>query len=168
MNLLTKMCKHSVALKSTPFGHDMLDVLADNQLKSVGFRELDVSKAIITLKSYLVKKLAPKGGEYPSQLRFLYPVYFDSARVLLAECVSEFFQTGKVSVSELDTDLWMYTDHEIHQIILTEHDMDTLLRVLRKVQNPNHDLCSRWQDPADQARWRQHVQELYDVLRQLK
>ncbi len=168
MNLLTQMCKQNIALKSTPFGQDMLDVLADNQLKGVGFRELDVSKAIITLKSYLVKKLTPKGGEYPSQLRFLYPVYFDSARVLLAECVSEFFQTGKVSVSELDTNLWMYTDHEIYRIIVAEFDVNTLLRVLLKVQNPNHDLCSRWQDPADRARWRRHIQEQYDVLRQLK
>jgi len=162
------MSKHSIALKSLPFGHDMLDVLIDNQLKSAGFRELDVSKSIITLKSYLVKKLAPKGGEYPSHLRFLYPVYFDSARVLLAECVSEFFQTGKVSVSELDTDFWVYTDHKICQIVLTEHDLDTLLRALQKVQNPSHDLCSRWQDPAARARWRQHFQEVYDVLNRLR
>lgn len=30
------------------------------------------------------------------ELRYLYPIYFDSARVLLAECVAEFFQTGMI------------------------------------------------------------------------
>ncbi len=62
----------------------------------------------------------------------------------------------------------MYTDHEIHRIIVAEFDVNTLLRVLLKVQNPHHDQCSRWQDPADWVRWRRHVQELYELLSQLK
>ena len=67
---MTKMCKQSIVIKETPLGRDMLDVLAEKQLRHAGFCELDISKSIITLKAYLVKKLAPKGGEYPSQLRF--------------------------------------------------------------------------------------------------
>ncbi len=165
---MTKMCKRSTIIKETSFGRDMLNVLAECQLQRVGFCELDISKSIITLKSYLVKRLASKGHEYPSQLRFLYPAYFDSARVLLAECVAEFFQTGRIWVSELDVQWMEYIDHEICQIILTETDVDVLLRVLRKVQSSDHDLCSRWQDPADRARWRQHAQDVYDILNQLK
>lgn len=99
---MVKMVKRSMALKDTQFGLDMLDVLIEQQLKNAAFRELDVSQSILTLKEHLVKKFASKYGEYPSELRFLYPTYFDSARVLIAEYVIEFFQTGKIFFSELD------------------------------------------------------------------
>ena len=71
-------------------------------------------------------------------------------------------------MSELDVQWMEYIDHEICQIILTETNVDVLLRVLRKVQSPDHDLCSRWQKPADRARWRQHAQDVYDILNQIK
>ncbi len=130
--------------------------------------ELDVALAISTVKRCLVNKFAPKKGEYPSELRFLYPAYFDSARVLIAEYGAEFFQTGKIILSELDIGLWLYTDHEIRQIILPEREIDALLRVLRKVQNTDHDMCARWKSQTNRERWREHIQEVYQVINQLK
>ncbi len=155
---MMKMDEKIISIKDSPLGQDLKDALWGKHPHGI----LDVSRAIVTLKAYLVHNLSP------GDLKYLYPVYFDAARVMVAECVTEFFQTGRICITALDTEFWVYTDHEIHQIILTEHDMDTILRVLRKAQNPNHNLCSRWQDPADRTRWRRHVQELYDVLRQLK
>ena len=154
--------------KGCVFGHDLLEVLIDWQLKKVSFRELDVAQAISTMKSYLVSKFKRRKGECPSELRFLYPVYFDSARVLIAEYIAEFFQTGKIAVSELDTDFWLYIDHEIRQIILTEREVDTLLRVLRKVQNSDHDMCARWKSQTERECWQEHIQEVYQVISQLK
>jgi len=157
-----------IRVKETAFGRDILDVLIEKQLQQVKFRELDVTQAISTVKSYLVKEFAPKKDEYPSKLKFLYPVNFDSARVLIAEYIAEFFQTGKIAVSELDTDFWLYTDHEIRQIILTEKEVDTLLRVLRKVQNPDHDMYARWKSQTERERWQAHIQAVYQVINQLK
>lgn len=165
---MTKMDRRCIAVKSTAFGRDMLDVLVEKQLWQVKFRTLDVPQAIETLKAHLVNKFAPRHDEYPSELRFLFPTYFDSARVLLAEYVAEFFQTGMVIVSELDYVYWEYIDHEVRQIIITEKEVDSLLRVLRKVQKPAHDLCARWESPADRERWREHVREIHRVISQLK
>ena len=120
------------------------------------------------MKVHLVGKLSPRKGEYPSELRFMYPTYFDSARALIAEYVAEFFQTGKISFSELDLTSWEYIDHEIRQIVLTETEIDILLRVLRKVQNPEHDMCARWKCSADQQLWQEHIQEVYHLISQLK
>ena len=91
-----------IRVKGTAFGQDMLEVLAERQLEKAEFRELDISHSIVTLKEYLVKKLSHGNwkvapGLYQPELRYLYPVYFDSARVLLAECVAEFFQNGKIT-----------------------------------------------------------------------
>lgn len=121
-----------VRVKETAFGRDMLEILMEKQLKQVDFRELDVPQSIVTLKAHLVNKFAPVQCEYPSELRFLYPTYFDSARVLIAEYVAEFFQAGMVIFSELDMERWEYIDHEIGVLILTEQDVDTLLRVLKR------------------------------------
>ncbi|RKJ38382.1 hypothetical protein D7X94_16595 [Acutalibacter sp. 1XD8-33] len=158
---------NKISVKETAFGQDMLEVLIEKQLQQAKFRELDVPQAIKTMKSHLVSKFAPQKGEYPSKLRFMYPTYFDSARVLVAEYVAEFFLTGKIAFSELNTNSWEYIDHEIRQIVLTETEADMLLRVLRKVQKPDHDMCSRWENPADRERWKAHIQAVYNVISQL-
>ncbi len=158
---------NKISVKETAFGHDMLEVLIEKQLRQVKFHELDVPQAIQTLKSHLIRKFSPLKGEYPSELRFMYPTYFDSARVLIAEYVEEFFLTGKIAFSELDTNAWEYIDHEIRQIVLTETEAEMLLRVLQKVQNPAHDMCSRWKETADRERWKLHIQEVYNVISRL-
>lgn len=157
-----------INVKETAFGRDMLEILMEKQLRQVAFSELDVSRSIVTLKAHLVNKFAPKQDEYPSELRFLYPTYFDSARVLIAEYVSEFFQTGMIVFSELDMERWEYIDHEIGVLILTESEADTLLRVLKKVRNPYHDMCARWTSQAGRNLWLEHIQKVQDVISQLK
>ncbi len=156
-----------ISVKETAFGQDMLEVLIEKQLRQVRFKELDVPQAIKTIKSHLISKFSPRKGEYPSELRFMYPTYFDSIRVLIAECVAEFFLTGRIAFSELDTNAWEYIDHEIRQIVLPETEANMLLCVLLKVQNPDHDMCSRWKNQADRERWKAHIQAVYDVISQL-
>lgn len=160
--------QNQVSVKETAFGQDMLEVLIEKQLWQVYFQELDIPRAIKTMKVHLVHKFSPHKGEYPSKLRFLYPTYFDSARVLIAEYVAEFFQTGRITLSELDVNTWEYIEHEIRQITITEREVNTLLKVLCKVQNPNHDMCSRWTSSADRQRWAAHIQEIYRILSKLK
>ena len=81
--------------------------------------------------------------------------------------MAEFFLTGRIAFSELDTNAWEYIDHEIRQIVLTETEADMLLRVLQKVQKTDHDMCSRWKNPTDRERWKAHIQAVYDVISQL-
>ena len=95
---MTAMAK-LVGVKNTAFGQDMLEVLAERQLEKITFRELDISHSIVTLKGYLVKKLSHgiirlDHSLCLPELRYLYPIYFDSVRILLAECVAEFFRTA--------------------------------------------------------------------------
>ncbi|WP_166544737.1 hypothetical protein [Acutalibacter sp. 1XD8-36] len=163
----------AISVKDTAFGQDMLEVLAERQLERIGYRELDMAHSIQTLKEYLIKKLShgiirPAPGLCQPELRCLYPVYFDSVRVLLAECVAEFFQTGKVYMAVLDISRMEYVEHEIRRLVLTPEDTAALLRVLRKVQNPAHDLIARWKDPADRGRWMEHIRALYQTISQLQ
>ncbi|WP_322198844.1 hypothetical protein [Acutalibacter intestini] len=169
---MTTMAK-TISMKSTAFGQDMLEVLAEQQLQKVAFRELEISASILTLKGYLVKKLsrwnwkiAP--GLCQPELRSLYPVYFDSVRVLLAECVAEFFQTGRVYMAVLDPYRMEYLEREIRLLVLMPEDVSSLLRALHNVQNPAHDLIARWKDPADRERWMEHIQKLHQTISQLQ
>ena len=88
--------------------------------------------------------------------------------LLIAEYVAEFFQSGQISFSELDIDLWEYIDHEIRQITITETEVDTLLRVLRKVQNPAHDMYTRWPTLMERNRWIKHIQEVESIIHRIK
>lgn len=169
---MTAMAR-TIGVKNTAFGQDMLEVLAERQLEKIAFRELDIPYSIVTLKDYLVKKLSHGNwsidpGLCQPELRYLYPVYFDSVRVLLSECVAEFFQSGMVYMAVLDPYRMEYVEHEIKQLTIRPEDVSSLLRALHKAQNPAHDLISRWRDPADRERWRSHLRELHHVISQLQ
>ncbi|ANU55442.1 hypothetical protein I5Q82_02335 [Acutalibacter muris] len=162
-----------ITVKDTAFGQDMLEVLAERQLEKAGFRGLDISTSILTLKEYLVKKLSHGNwrvdpGHCQPELRYLYPIYFDSARVLLAECVAEFFQTGRIYMAVLDPYRMEYAEHEIRLLILRPEDVSSLLRALRKVHAPGHDLIARWKNQADQERWLEHLQTLQQAISKLQ
>lgn len=169
---MTAMAK-VISVKDSAFGQDMLEVLAERQLEKIAFRELDVTQSIVTLKEYLVKKLSHGNwkidpGLCQPELRYLYPVYFDSARVLLAECVAEFFQNGKIYMAVLDPYRMEYVEHEIRLLVLRPEDVSSLLRALKKVQDPSHDLIARWKDPAQRERWGEHMRALYQTISQLQ
>lgn len=169
---MTTMAK-TISMKATAFGQDMLEVLAERQLEKVSFRELDISHSILTLKGYLVKKLSHGNWNIDPclcqpELRYLYPVYFDSARILLAECVAEFFQTGMIYMAVLDPYRMEYVEHEIGLLVIRPEDISSLLQALHKAQNPAHDLIARWKDPADRERWREHIQKLHQTISQLQ
>lgn len=163
----------TVNVKDTAFGQDMLEVLAERQLENTAYHGLAISESIVTLKEYLVKKLshgkwkiAP--GLCQPELRYLYPIYFDSVRILLAECVAEFFQTGKIYMAVLDPYRMEYVEHEIRQMVLRPEDVTILSRTLHKAQNPDHDLIARWKDTADRGRWMEHIRALYQTISQLQ
>ena len=169
---MTAMAK-TISVKDTAFGQDMLEVLAERQLEKVSYCGLDISRSILTLKEYLVKKLSHGNwrvdpGLCQPELRYLYPIYFDSVRVLLAECVAEFFQTGRIYMAVLDPYRMEYVEHEIRLLILRPEDVSALLRALKKVQDPSHDLIARWKDPAQRERWGEHMRALYQTISQLQ
>lgn len=130
---MTKMDEKTAIIKASPLGKDLLDALWNKQPHDI----LDVSLAIVTLKEHLVKDLSP------GDLKYLYPVYFDAARVLIAECIAEFFQTGHIFIRALDPLRMRYGSHEIRQIIIMPKDVSRLLRVLRRVKKPTHDLYQK-------------------------
>lgn len=169
---MTAMAK-VISVKDSAFGQDMLEVLAERQLEKVSYCGLDISCSILTLKEYLVKKLSHGNwrvdpGLCQPELRYLYPIYFDSVRVLLAECVAEFFQTGRIYMAVLDPYRMEYVEHEIRLLILRPEDVSALLRALKKVQDPSHDLIARWKNQTDRERWTEHMRVLYQTISQLQ
>ena len=154
-------------------GKDRRGSYIKRQVEKIAFRELDIPCSIVTLKDYLVKELSHGNwnidpGLCQPELRYLYPIYFDSVRVLLAECVAEFFQSGMIYMAVLDPYRMEYVEHEIRQITIRQEDVSSLLRALYKAQNPAHDLIARWKDPADRERWMEHIQKLHQTISQLQ
>lgn len=153
---MTKMNEKLVSVKASPLGQDFQDALFERQRSGI----LDVAQSIVTLKEYLVKDLSP------NDLKYLYPVYFDAARVLIAECVAEFFQTGCIHLVALKPYLMKYEKHEIRQTVILPKDVSQLLRVLRRVQEPTHGLYLRHK--ADAEDWVRHIEAIHQTIRQLQ
>ncbi len=151
---MTKMNEKTVSIKASPLGQDLQDALWDRQHNGV----LDISKSIITLKEYLVKDLSP------GDLKYLYPVYFDAARILIAECVADFFQTGRICITALDPLRMRYAEHKIRQIIITQEDISGLMRVLCRVKEPNHNLYRKHGGKG----WAEHLERLCQALIRLQ
>ena len=153
---MTKMNEKLVRVKASPLGQDFQDALYEK----LSFHTLDVAQSIIILKGYLVNDLSPDG------LKYLYPTYFDAARVLIAELVAEFFQTGRVCVTALDPLRMKYVTHKILGITILPEDVSWLLRVLRRVREPAHGLYLRHK--ADTACWIKHIQAVYQTISPLQ
>lgn len=149
---MTKMNEKLVRVKASPLGQDFQDALYEK----LSFHTLDVAQSIIILKGYLVNDLSPDG------LKYLYPTYFDAARVLIAELVAEFFQAGCVRITALDPLRMRYREHEARRLVLTPQDIAQLLRVLRRVREPAHGLYLRHK--ADTACWIKHIQAVYQTI----
>lgn len=153
---MTKMNEKLVSVKASPLGQDFQDVLFEKQ----SFHSFDVAQSIVTLKTYLVNDLSP------NDLKYLYPVYFDAARVLLTECVAEFFQTGSIHLVALDPHRMKYAEHKIRKTVILPEDIFQLLRVLGRVQKPTHGLYLRHK--ADAGDWVRHIQAIYQTIRPLQ
>ena len=151
---MTKMNEKLVRVKASPLGQYFQDALYEK----LSFHTLDVAQSIIILKGYLVNDLSPDG------LKYLYPTYFDAARVLLAECAAEFFQTGRICITALDPVRMRYAEHEIRQITITPEDISRLLRVLRRVKEPAHGLCHKHGGNG----WAEHIETLCQTLAKLQ
>lgn len=151
----------TASIKASPIGQDFQDALWGKQPGGV----LDVAQSIVTLKEYLVKDLS-RGDKASPELKYLYPTYFDAARVLLAECAAEFFQAGCVRITALDPLRMRYREHEARRLVLTPQDIAQLLRVLRRVREPAHGLYLRHK--ADTACWIKHIQAVYQTISPLQ
>ncbi|MEY8576570.1 hypothetical protein AALD01_20015 [Oscillospiraceae bacterium 21-37] len=146
----------TASIKASPIGQDFQDALYEKQPGGV----LDVVQSIVTLKEYLVKDLSP--GDW----KYLYPVYFDAARVLIAECTAEFFQTGRIRFTALDPCRMRYAGYEIRKAVILPGDIAQLLRVLCRVQKPTHGLYLRHK--AKSGDWVKHIQAVYQTISPLQ
>ncbi len=61
-----------------------------------------------------------------------------------------------------------YVEHEIRLLILRPEEVSSLLRALKKVQDPSHDLIARWKNQTDRERWTEHMRVLYQTISQLQ
>ena len=77
-------------------------------------------------------------------------------------------KSPKIYMAVLDPYRMEYVEHEIRLLVLRPEDVSSLLRALKKVQDPSHDLIARWKDPAQRERWGEHMRALYQTISQLQ
>lgn len=152
-------------------GLDMLGLIRTKQLKKVDFTTFNVAEAIKLLNEDTQSEIERYQQKPASEsTEFYINEYlmhnFTHAAVLVAECLAEYYQTGEWVVYDYvgeDNDM---VERRVKDFIVTRDDLQSLLEVLRSVQDPEHWRYQCWVDDETCKRWLTHIQSVYQTLQQ--
>ena len=90
--------------------------------------------------------------------------YFSRAALLIAECLEEYYRTNELIVREYIKTTGNLQERHIQQVLVTEEAVSVLLKEVRCVQNPEHEMYQSWLQEKTRQEWLVHVQALQKAL----
>lgn len=95
-----------------------------------------------------------------------FPQNFTQAKLLIAECVTDYYRTGELVVYDYVGKNYDQVEHHIKEFAVTEADLQQLMEELQRVQDPEHWLYqSRFRDET-RREWLHHIQSVYQTLKE--
>ena len=89
---------------------------------------------------------------------------FTQGALLVAECLADYYRTGKLIVYEYTRESCELVERRIRLFVVTEADLKLLLDELQSVQNPEHWLYRSWFREETRDEWLAHIQSVYQTL----
>ena len=150
-------------------GMELLEIIIIYQLRKVDFATFNIAEASELLRQDTLNEIEQyKQRKRPPALSEFYletlTQSFTHAAVLLAECLSDYYQTGELVVCDFVGENYDPVEHHIKDFIVTSDDLKSLLEVLEKVQSPEHWLYQAWAGETIRQRWLKHIQSVYRTL----
>ena len=150
-------------------GLDLLEIIILEQLRKVDFATFNISEASELLRQGTSNEIEQhKQRKRPPELSKFYletlTQDFTHAAVLLAECLADYYQTGELIVYEYVGENCDLVEHRIKNFIVTNADLDPLLKVLQTVQKPEHWLYQSWYGESTRQEWLTHIRAVYKTL----
>ena len=136
-------------MRQSDYGLDLLGTIIDTQLKAVNFLTFKVADALEVIKANTVKEIMRANrGCCAADLVFYFsenfPRNFTQGALLVAECLADYYRTGKLIVYEYIRKSCEPVERRIRLFVVTEADLKLLLDELQIVQNPEHWLYRLW------------------------
>ena len=160
-----------ITMRESDYGLDLLGTIVDTQLKAVDFLTFKVADALEVIKADIVKEIMHANrGCCAADLVFYFsenfPRSFTQGALLVAECLADYYRTGKLIVYEYTRESCEPVERHIRLFVVTEADLKLLLDELQSVQNPEHWLYQSWFKDETRKEWLAHIQSVYQTLKE--
>ena len=160
-----------ITMRQSDYGLDLLGTIVDTQLKAVNFLTFKVADALEVIKTDIVKEIMRANrGCCAADLVFYFsenfPRNFTQGALLVAECLADYYRTGKLIVYEYTRDSCEPVKRRIRLFVVTEANLKLLLDELQSVQNPEHWLYQSWIKEETREEWLAHIQSVYQTLKE--
>lgn len=83
---------------------------------------------------------------------------------MVAECLADYYRTGKLIVTEYVGKTCDPVDHHIKEVVVTLDDLKILLDELKSVQNPEYWKYQGWASEEILQQWLEHIQSVQQTL----
>ena len=152
-------------------GLDLLGIINAEHLRKVDFTVFNVSKAVKLLNDYTQNEIDEYRQKPPSKITERYISEslmhdFTHAKLLVAECLADYYRAGELIIYDYVGESYDQVEHRIKEFVVTEFDLQLLLRELQSVQNPEHWLYQCWRDDVTRKEWLNHIQSVYQTLKE--
>lgn len=160
-----------ITMRQSDYGLDLLRAIVETQLKKVDFAAFNVTEAIELLRKDIVEEIKRTNRSCPPEKLDFYisenfPRDFAQAALLIGECLTDYYRTGELTVTEYVGENCTPVDHHIREFVVTKDDLALLLDELRKMQDPGHELYQSWIRNSDRKKWLAHIQALQQTLQE--
>jgi len=158
-----------ITMRESDSGLDLLRTIVEDHLKKVDFSTFSVAEAIEIVKADSLDEIrkANRGASADNLIYYIsenFPRLFTEGAPLVAECLVDYYHTGKLTVTEYVGKDRDPADHHIKDFTVTKDDLKILLDELRKVQDPKHEIYQSWFEDSDRQKWLTHIQGLQQTL----
>ena len=157
-----------VKVIQSDYGLDLLIIVEERYLRGVKFKTFHVKHITELLRAYIVDAFAKESYGWETQyLDFFYdytlPYRYDEAIILIAECLTEFFTTGKLAINIFDKG--KPRKKKITEFVFTDDDLKSLLNDLQGVLTPERGLYESWKESASFDEWQAHIKMLCESVK---
>ena len=154
-------------------GLDLLGIIIAEHLRKVDFTVFNVSEAVKLLNDYTQNEIDEYRQKPPSKITERYISEslmhdFTHAKLLVAECLADYYRAGELIIYDYVGENYDQVEHRIKEFVVTEFDLQLLLRELQSVQNPEHWLYQCWRDDETRKEWLDHIRGVYQTLKEHK
>ena len=160
-----------ITMRQSDYGLDLLGTIVDTRLKTVNFLNFHVADALELIKAVIIEEIRRSTRGYSAanlvcHFSETFPRNFTQGALLIAECLADYYRTGKLIVYEYTRESCEPIEHRIKLFVVTQADLNLLLDELQSVQNPEHWLYRSWFRDETREEWLAHVQSVYQTLRE--
>ena len=160
-----------VTARQCDYGLDTLALIEKECLKPIGFRHFDVKCILEHCKNHIINEVIRENAPYTQEGEDIQEYIddalsrkYDTAIMLVVECLADYFQTGVFRIRDYEAN----TEMEITTFIFTDNLLDELYNELQKMLDPKHSQYKSWIGDDTLQKWKLHMKFLCDSLIALK